>query len=325
MSAPADDRHPKPPRDPRVGLAVASLVSALLVPLALARPSEPEHTAVGRGEQTSDYATVASTILDSDELLLTLLSEEEVERRVLSVSNFAREPDLSNVTNAAAKVAHVYHRGESELPLSLGADVVFTSPFSDAHAQRLWRSVNIPVIALMPATRLDAVRANIETCAQALSVPTRGQRIQAWMTEAENVIRQAMHNVRPRRVLIVQSGYVVGEETLMDDVLALANLQNHAKALGIIGHAPVSIAALARNPPEVLARIALRADEKRRDMVPSADKLALAALEVERIDLTPRFALSTSPYVLFAAAELTRKVHGVDVVLPPIPRAELRP
>lgn len=313
-------------RDPRGWLAVAAMLSGVGVPVALATRSSsdalaPVHAVSTTNSsashaQTPDTLRVASTILDSDELLLMLLPEQDIRTRLLSVSNFALDPHVSHSSDKAKLVSHVYRRGNSELPLSLGANIVFASPYSDAHAQALWKRVGTPVVALEPATSLNAVRSNLQTCATILGAQRRAGAWLRWMDQAVMTLAQATQNMPRVRVLVVQSGYVVGTGTLMDEVLSLAGMANHARELGIAGHAPSSLLTLAKNPPDVLATIDLRADEKRRDLAPSARQAAIDALQIRTISLTPKHALSTSPHVLESAAELVRKVHGVRLRLP---------
>lgn len=308
-----------PPRDPRAWIAALALVSGFVSPLIFSAAAVDSHEAplATEFEARPSEARVASTILDTDALLLRLIDDAELEHRLLSVSNFALDPELGSATDKAARIQYIYHRGQAELPLSVGADLIFTSPFSDVHAQALWRRVGIPLVALSPATNLAAVRRNVEQCAQAIGLAERGERWLTWLERSTKALSQAAASVPSRRVLVIQSGYIVGAETLMDEMIRLAGLKNHAESLGIRGHAPISLTAIATNPPDFLAHIELRADEKRRDMLPGAEEAALDALQIRSITLTPRYALSTSPDVVFAAAELARKVGGSEVELRP--------
>ena len=188
------------PIDARPFLAALTFLSGAVGTWALPSPTDPVTSAAG-ARSTTGHAdaefrrrttpagssdaprTIASTILDTDELLLSLLTADEAHEHVRCTSKFARDPNLSNVQAQAAAVGQVYTRGRAELPIVLRTDVVFTSPFSDPHATSLWRSVGLPVVALEPATSLEATLSNVRLAAKHLGMTQRGETLAGWMTE----------------------------------------------------------------------------------------------------------------------------------------------
>jgi hypothetical protein len=102
---------------------------------------------------------IASVALTSDEILLDLVGPE----RLLGVSNFARNPAVSNITERLEEIEYTDLLGNPERLISLNADLVVMAKFSEPAALDQMLDANVPVFVLADFNTLEDIRA-ISAC-----------------------------------------------------------------------------------------------------------------------------------------------------------------
>lgn len=181
-------------------------------------------------------ARVVSLNLCADQFLL-LLAPDQAE----AVSTLARDPSLSVVAEAAARVPEV--RADAEAVLRLHPDLVLAGPYGAQTTLALLERRGLRVERLDIPQDFAGIRAVTRQAASVLDVPARGEALLADMDARLAAVRPGP---KLRAVMLEARGYVAAPGTLADAVLRAAGLVDAGR-----GGRP-GLEALAAHPPDLL-------------------------------------------------------------------------
>jgi iron complex transport system substrate-binding protein len=258
---------------------------------------------------------IVSTNLPTEEILLALVPPE----RVLAVSVFADDPQLSNVREPAARVPHRVRPGTgdgTEHILSLDPSVVLIFPYSRPEAQALLTRSGVPVAHVPAATDLAGVRETVRHLGRLVNETARAETLVRGMDETLEAVRGRVEGATRPRVLFYNRGYVAGRGTLYDELLEAAGGVNAAREAGVVGHERLALERCLALDPEVILYTTYRADGRSREVV-SAPSLStdpiwrgVRAVREDRVYRVPeRHLMSTSHHVVHAAEAIARVLH----------------
>jgi len=178
---------------------------------------------------------IVSLNLCTDQYLVLLAPD-----RIAALSPLARDPALSTVADAAARLPWV--RPDAEAVLSLHPDLVLAGPFGAQTTLAALERRGVPVVRTDMPQDFAAIRAETRRFAALLGATAKGEALLAAM--------EAMLAVPPhpsRRALLLEArGYTAGADTLEDAVLRAAGLKNAG------GGRRLGLEAILSDPPDLL-------------------------------------------------------------------------
>ena len=189
--------------------------------------------------------SVVSINLCADQLLV-LLAERDVLRSVTFLSS---RPSLSVVADRVRDIPPNY--GEAEEVLAMQPDLVVAGRFAARPAVSMLRRLGVAVLELPIPETFDEIRGQIVSLSNVLGVQARGDDIIEEMDRrlANIQIRQGP----PLRALVLGArGFTSGADTLVDEVLATAGIQNIASDLGIRGYGKVELEEIIAAKPDLI-------------------------------------------------------------------------
>jgi iron complex transport system substrate-binding protein len=253
-----------------------------------------------------------SATLSTDEMLLALAPPS----RLTALSTFADDATASNVVDEARAV-RLRVRGDAERILSLSPDLVVTNPYTRPEAMLLLARSRVPVLTVAPATSVEGIEENLRTLGRAVDAGPRAEALIDEMHATLDAVAAIVHSApRPRVLLYNRGGYVPGEGTLFDALLAIAGGENAAREVPVHGHGIVSDERLLAIDPDVILVVTYAADGRGREVVappPFVDSpvySGLTAVREGRVhEVSPRRVLSASHHAADGARELGRILH----------------
>lgn len=235
ISAPRSTRSRALPRATDLGLVVVTAFAAVLS----AAPCQAE----------APPPRIVSANIASDEILIALAPE-----RLVAVSVLVGNPEVSNVTEVAAKLP-VRVGADVEAIVALRPDVVAIGGQASPIAAQL-ESLGIRVVRVQGFESIAWVENLIRALGEAAGVPARADRMIAAMRTRLAAVRERVA-VRPRpRVLTYSAaGTTAGRDTLLDEMIHTAGGVNVAAEIGVSGFKRVSLErVLAADPDLILLR-----------------------------------------------------------------------
>lgn len=235
------------------GAARRRLARAALVAAALASPS---FTAAAEPPRR-----VASLNLTADELLVEMLPPG----RLVAVTRWADDPEMSNVAGRVPAAAVRLPRADLERLIALRPDLVVVSEYTDADFLHLLEKSGLRQHRMSGLSSLPGIRAAILSLGQAVDTPVAAARIVERYDAVLADLDRRLSGVRRPRVLYWANPHTAGADTAIGALVEAAGGVNVGREIGLVGIVPLSAErAFAADPDVVLvtrgsgAAIALR-------------------------------------------------------------------
>jgi iron complex transport system substrate-binding protein len=242
----------------------------------------------------AELPSVASINLCTDQLVLSLAEPEQI----LTLSWLSADPEESMLADRAS--AFPLNYGSAEELIGFGAEVVLagteTSPFTRA----LLRRLGSDVVEIAPASSLDEVERNLRAVGAAIGRTARAESVIAAMRARIESIR-ARRADRPLSAVVVRAGgFTVGRDTLANELIGLAGLENTVADLDRWGS--LSIETLLTTNPEVVVLTTYRSGEASlANSFFSHPALASIATSGKRVEVPARYFACGAPRSLDSA------------------------
>ncbi len=166
---------------------------------------------------------IASVTLASDEILLELVGPE----RLYGVTFLANDPTISNIADQLSGVARTDLIGNPELLISLDADLVVLTTFSNPAALDQLLDADVPLLVLDGFNTLDDIRSNIRLLGQATGEEARAE---AMITQLDTVLETVQLIVAdydaPRVLYYEPGGITYGPGSTVDAIITMAGGHN---------------------------------------------------------------------------------------------------
>ena len=207
------------------------LIIALFV-VATAAPARPQR--------------IVSLNLCADSMLLELAAPQ----RIASLTHLSRDPELSFFAEQAAEFP--INHGIAEEILLLDPDLIFAGTYSTQTTTALLRKLGYPVVTVAPADSLAEFRHNFRVVGTAIGAAERAEQLLAKM-DARITAATATHTrLSPRAVLFRASGFTIGSQSLLNELLMLAGFNNLSAELQIREGGFLSIENLVMSKPDLI-------------------------------------------------------------------------
>ncbi len=193
---------------------------------------------------------IVSLNLCADSLLLELVDPA----RVVSLTALSLDPELGHFYRRAEALQAAgmhFNTGLAEQVLPLEPDLVIVMADAAPFTRRLLQRFGLRVLELEPGERLASYRRNLRRLAGVLGQQERAEALLADMDARLGQLRVTA-GARPRAMVLQASGFTAGSDTLIDDVLALAGIDNLAARAGLRGYGFLSLEQFIHRAPEML-------------------------------------------------------------------------
>jgi iron complex transport system substrate-binding protein len=206
---------------------------------------------------------VASLNLTADELLVAMLPSE----RLVAVTRWADDPDMSNVAGRVPAAAVRLPRADLERLVSLRPDLVVVSEYTDADFLHLLGKSGLHHHTLSGLETLAGIRAAILDLGRAVGSPDEAARLAKRFDAVLGELDRRLAGERHPRVLYWGNPHTAGAGTAIGSLIEAAGGANVARELGLRGIVPLAGEKAFAADPDVIvvtqgsgAAIALRAD-----------------------------------------------------------------
>jgi iron complex transport system substrate-binding protein len=194
---------------------------------------------------------IVSMNLCVDELVLRLAER----RNIASITWLARGPG-SNVSALAADIPVNHGLAEEIIPLD--PDLVLAGVYTTRAAVALIKRTPIPLLEFDVPRSIEGVRRQYLEFADILGEREKGERIVAEMDARLAKLPTAPAVTRPRAIVLNANGVTVGQDTLSNEIMTRAGLENIAATLKIDNYGQVPLEIVVSQGVEVLIVSAAR-------------------------------------------------------------------
>lgn len=198
-----------------------------------AGPAFPRAVVDGLGREVTLDAPpqrIASVTLGSDEILLDLVGPE----RLLGVSYFADDAQISNISDRLDGIARADLSGDPEVLISLDADLVVLASFSNPAALEQLDDAGVPVFVLAEFNSVDEIRANIRLLGQVTGEETRAEQMIADLDARLKTVQNAVADQEPVRMFYYEPGGITyGPGSTVDEIIQMAGGVNVVAEAGL--------------------------------------------------------------------------------------------
>ncbi len=262
--------------------------------------------AAGAGLAAAPPQRICSLSLAGDELLVLLVPPE----RLVCVSTFADDPELSNV---AGRVPKTVPRlvGRIEPVLARQPDLVVVAPWNDASFVDLLGRSGVPTYVLPEADTFAEIRAALLDLGRRVGAESRAAEAASALDGRLAALDARLAGLGHRpRVLSFSRLIVAGAGTTADALIARAGGVNAAAEIGLRGHKQVPLERIIALDPDWL----LLGFDPGEDADTLLDAYPLlratrAAREGRVVVLSPRLLTAVSPFLVEGAESLARTLH----------------
>jgi iron complex transport system substrate-binding protein len=242
---------------------------------------------------------IASYNICDDQLVIALADPDQI----VALSPNARDPAISVVTEQAAKYPLLGRTAETMVPLK--PDLVLVGPWDRPLTQRMLHVLGFNIVTVPLVNDIDAGIAQIREFAKLLGHPERGE---ALIREIEAARKRLAAAPRPKSssaMLVGNSGYTVGPESLASALMREASLVPPAGAPGGYGgYVPLEKLIMLRPDYLVMASMIETPDGQGTLYLTHPALRALYPRE-KRIVLPSRYTLCAGPSLVMAFDYLT--------------------
>ncbi len=179
---------------------------------------------------------VASLNLTADELLVEMLPPE----RLVAVTRWADDPDMSSVAGRVPATAVRLPRADLERLIALRADLVVVSEYTDADFLRLLEKSGLRHYRLGGLASLAGIRAAIVGLGQAVGTPQAATRLVARMDRVLGALQTRLAGAERPRLLYWGDPHTAGADTAIGSLIEGAGARNVGRELGLHGIVPLS-------------------------------------------------------------------------------------
>jgi iron complex transport system substrate-binding protein len=202
-------------------------VGALLLALLLAPPEAPAAEAP---------PPVASLNLTADELLVEMLPAD----RLVAVTRWADDADMSNVAGRVPATAVRLPRADLERILALRPELVVVSEYTDADFLRLVEKSGLRYHRMSGLDTLAGIRAAIVDLGRAVGTPDAAARLTTRFDAVLAELGRRLEGSPRPRVLYWGDPHTAGAGTAIGSLVEAAGATNVGRELGLRGIVPLA-------------------------------------------------------------------------------------
>lgn len=197
--------------------------------------------------------SVASINLCTDQLVLTVADPTQI----VSLSWLSANPEESMLATQAASYPLNY--GSAEELVAIAADVVIAGSETSPYTREMLRRLGSVVIDIEPEISIDDVFRNLRLVGAAVGRTDETESVITDMRNRMDSIRQTRRIELSSAVVVRPGGFTIGRNTLANELLTLAGLDNVVAELDRWGS--LSIETLLASDPDVIVLTTYRSNQ----------------------------------------------------------------
>jgi len=179
---------------------------------------------------------IASLNLTADELLVEMLPAD----RLVAVTRWADDADMSNVAGRVPAAAVRLPRADLERIIGLQPDLVVVSEYTDADFLHLVEKSGLRYHRMRGLDTLAGIRAAIVDLGRAVGTPDAATRLAARFDAVLAELRRRLEGDPRPRVLYWADPHTAGAGTAIGSLVEAAGASNVASELGLRGIVPLA-------------------------------------------------------------------------------------
>ncbi|MBQ0724580.1 MAG: ABC transporter substrate-binding protein [Cycloclasticus sp.] len=189
---------------------------------------------------------IVSLNLCADQLLMSLLPPD----RLVGITSLAADPGASFLYQRASDFHQ--HNNRIEALMALNPDLIVAGEFTAQPTNQLLEQLGYKVVKIGLPVTLDEIFAQIRFLGEQLGEQERAEQLITSMDTTHQ--RLTMHHQQKplRAVVYYANGYSAGRQTIVNEILDLAGLNNIAAELALDYVAPLSLESLIGSNPDIL-------------------------------------------------------------------------
>ena len=282
----------------RIGISLGFSSLALQVSLAYANPHQ---------QQGSYPHRIISLSLASDETVYELLKRQNRLSHLVAVSAIAHDQRYSFLAQLFKQPSPALRQVPAQIEpvLKLNPDLVIAADFNNPKLLTHLNNQSIPFVVLKNFTSIASIKSNINLIGTAIGATKPAAELVA---EIDQELHQQSHLTHPppaiSMMMFSQSGYVVGRQTLFDDLLRQSGFINTINSTGWI---KLNLEALIQLQPHVIVAACPPSDHLKMlaHLRQQRGWSSYQALQSQRlICISPRALHSTSFHIIQALRQL---------------------
>ncbi|HYW83464.1 MAG TPA: ABC transporter substrate-binding protein [Spirochaetia bacterium] len=173
---------------------------------------------------------IVSQTLATDEILLSLVDTS----RIVAVTTFAVDDQISNVADLAAAVPHKLTQNVETI-ISLRPDLVVVANWSDPGPVRQMRDAGLPVYLIASGVSVPSIEEKIQRLALMTDEQDTGRQITAAMEKRLGAVSEKISRISPEKRARVMDyatwGSAQGRGSSWDEIVSRAGLMNAVAGL----------------------------------------------------------------------------------------------
>jgi iron complex transport system substrate-binding protein len=189
---------------------------------------------------------IVSLNLCTDELVLRLVDPS----RVASVTWLSQDPNGANVADLARAVPANHGLAEEIIPF--GPDLVVAGRFTTRTAVALLKQTRFRLVEFGIPDSIASAEQQILEMARLLDEPARGEALVGDMRQRLAALGEPTAANRPRAIVFNPNGFTVGGNSLVNDIMTRAGLDNVAVHMRLGNYSQVPLEVLVRSAVDVL-------------------------------------------------------------------------
>jgi iron complex transport system substrate-binding protein len=178
---------------------------------------------------------VASLNLTADELLVEMLPPE----RLVAVTRWADDPDMSSVAGRVPATAVRLLRADLERLIALRPDLVVVSEYTDADFLHLLERSGLRHHRMNGLSSLAGIRSAITGLGAAVGAPAPAARLVARMDLVLTALARQLEGMQRPRVLYWADPHTAGADTSFGAIIEAAGAVNVGREIGLHGIVPL--------------------------------------------------------------------------------------
>jgi len=199
----------------------------------------------------SEPRRIVSLTLGSDEMLMGMIDAG----RILALTKYADDPEISNIAEEAKKVANRASFSNIEELIAMGPDLVITDTWADPNEVKQLRDAGINVYVFQTPCNIDQQKAVITELAKITGADEKGQELIDWMNQKLAEVEDKVSKLAPGEKLRVLDYGEIGSSGLgtnYDDIVTRAGLINVVSEAGIEGWPMITKEQIIEFNPDVI-------------------------------------------------------------------------
>ncbi len=179
---------------------------------------------------------VVSLNLTADELLVEMLPPE----RLVAVTRWADDPEMSIVAGRVPAAAQRLPRADLERLIALQPDLVVVSEYTDVDFLHLLGRSGLRHHRLSGLSSLEGIRAAVLELGRAVAREDAAERLVSRMDRILAALARHLEGTTPPRVLYWANPHTAGAATAFGSLIEAAGGRNVGRELGLRGIVPLS-------------------------------------------------------------------------------------